>query len=450
MRIDIKDIFKILKVMLVVIFTVFLLSACGSSDEKSGHNTDVTIADKGLTGEESDLDDQQRSCWQAELLSTFYDAMAQSSMKAYPKVTSSAMPLMIVAFAVWLSIRLLKHVSSVVEENPAKVWTEIMRMGFVCLVCGLLASSTTFLLFVLNKLIFPIYYTFLEYGSRVLAALSVNGDFNAEGVFLGKSDGAVKDGFCILYSNDLICKAPPLEAAKIESGAGSFPSGPSIMMQCLTCATSDRMQIGFTLSTFLMTMKSLSSGLCGLMLFAIFAIVKIGFVFYMVDSIFRMNIMVILLPCFILGYPFKFSRKWVKVGFESIINSAAILAFIAILISMALLAMQYILVDNAELLGKRANYTEFGVIPLSLILIGFLILKSTGIAVALADTMVGGGGGTKFQEKIAKLAVWAGKKVLSWATGGLSKIALENPVIEKMVEMRKKSQKKINEMAGRS
>ncbi|MBR2299255.1 MAG: hypothetical protein IJ870_01615 [Alphaproteobacteria bacterium] len=439
------DILKAFKTMLLVLCTVFALCSCSVGDKSK-----VTVIDEGLTGEESDLDEEQRSCWQAELLSTFYDAMSASSLKAYPKVSKSAMPFMMVAFAIWLSLRLLKHVSSVVEEKPAEVWTEIFKMAFVCLVCGLLASSTTFLLFVLNKLIFPFYYAFLEYGSLVLNSLTGGGNIDAEGIFLGDPSGEVKDGFCIVYTNSLVCKAPPLETVKIQSDLGSFPSGPSDLMQCLTCATSDRMHIGFKLSTFLMTMGSLSSALCGLILFAVFAIVKVAFVFYMIDSIFRMNIMVILLPCFILAFPFKFSRKWVKVGFESILNSAAILAFIGVLIAMALLAMQYILVDNADLFGTREHYYEFGVMPLSLILIAFLILKTCGIAVSLANALVGGGGNTKFQERIAKFAAWTAKKVFSAVTGGLGKIVADNPTVQRLREARIKAQDKINKMAGRS
>ncbi|HCU58812.1 MAG TPA: hypothetical protein DIC64_02400, partial [Alphaproteobacteria bacterium] len=262
--------------------------------------------------------------------------------------------------------------------------------------------------------------------------------------------GDENNNFCLIYSNkNLVCKAPELQPVTLGSGQ-AFPDGPSEMMQCLACATSDRMQIGFKLSTFLMTMKSLSSGLCGLILYAVFGIVKVAFVFYMIDSIFRMNIMIILLPCFVLAYPFKFSRKWVKIGFESVLNSAAILTFIAVLIAMSLLAMQYILFDNADLFSKREHFTEFGVMPLSLILIAFLVLKSCTIAVALADSIVGGAGNTNFQKRVAKFAAWMAKKVFSAVTGGLGKIVAENPTLQKMKEVRQKAQDRINQLAGRS
>ena len=99
------NIFTFLKTILMVFGLVCMLSACQT--EKG----DVSAMDGELTGEESDLDEQQRSCWQAEILAAFYDAMAASSLNTYPKVTGSAMPFMMVAFALWLSLRILKHIS---------------------------------------------------------------------------------------------------------------------------------------------------------------------------------------------------------------------------------------------------------------------------------------------------------------------------------------------------
>ena len=87
--------------------------------------------------------------------------------------------------------------------------------------------------------------------------------------------------------------------------------------------------------------------------------------------------------------------------------------------------------------------------PLSLILISFLVLKSIGIAVSLADSLVGGAGGTDFQKKIAKFAAWMAKKVFSAVTGGFGKLIADNPAVQKMKETREKVQERIKQMAGR-
>lgn len=442
MNITWQDIFKLLKTGLMVLALVICLAGCQSSEKGN-------ISGAELEGEQSELDEQQRACWQGGVLEMFYNAMAESSMKAYPQVTKGAMPFMMVAFAIWLSLRLLKHTSSVVEEAPAEVWTEITRMAFLCLFCGLLASSTTFLLFTLNKFIFPVYYAFLEYGSRVVSLAADGQDIDGKGQLLGDT--------CIFYTNSLVCAAPALTPVSYVNGAASFPTGPSDMMQCLVCATSDRMQIGFLISKELLSATSLSSWVSGMSIFLIFVIVKISFVFYLVDSIFRMNIVVIILPFLILAFPFKFSRKWTKEGLLTIFNSAAVMMCIAIIATMSMLAMQTIINDNYDFLGDKQAYQEFGIVMLSMILIAFLVLKSIGLAVSLAGSLVGGGGNTNFQKKIAKLAAWTGKKLLGLVTAGASvpfTKAVES--IKVLRETKNKVQKAkgnasdfINKLAGR-
>lgn len=435
-----QDILKLLKIGLMIIFLALSLIGC-TSDQTD--NTDITGIE--LEGEESELDEEQRACWQAGLLNMFYNAMSESSMKAYPKVTGSAMPFIMVAFAIWLSIRLLKHVSSVVEEAPAEVWTEVSRMAFLCLLCGILASSTTFLLFVLNKLIFPIYYAFLEYGSRIVELAGADEQINPKGQMIGST--------CMIYTNSLICKAPELTAAGYSNGQASFPSGPSEMMQCLVCATSDRLQMGFLIAKEMLAATSLTSWVSGALIFCIFVIVKVAFVFYLIDSIFRMNIVVIILPCLILAVPFKFSRKWAKEGLMTILNSSAIMMCIAIVTTMAMLAMQTIINDNYDYLGDKQAYQEFGIIMLCMILIAFLVLKSIGLAVSMANSLVKGAGGTDFQKKIAKLAAWAGKKLLGFVTGGigsgLAKMAEKSPTAQAAKDKAQSVGNFLNKMAGR-
>lgn len=447
-----QDIFKILKTTLMVLIMVLNLAACTTD------KGDV-ISGADLEGEESELDEQQRACWQAGLLQMFYDAMGESSVKAYPYVTKSAMPFMMVAFAVWLSIRLLKHVSSVVEESPAEVWTEVGRMAAMCVFCGLLASSTNFLLYALNTFILPVYYTFLEYGSRVLELSVHSENVDLPGQMLGET--------CLIYTNSLVCAAPPLEPVQYVNGQATFPNGPADLMNCLVCATSDRMQMGFLIAKEMLGAASLTSWLAGLIVFVIFLLVKISFVTYLVDSIFRMNIVVIILPFLILAIPFKATRRWSKQGMLTIFNSAAVMMCLAIIATMAMLAMQTIINDNIEFLGSSADdggkvrafkqYEDFGPPLLSIVLIAFLVLKSCGLAVSLANSIVGGGGNTNFQKKIAKLAAWTAKGLFLLVTLGsgatitkvLASFQKTRKIQKKMEGIRSKSSGFFQHIAGR-
>lgn len=441
MNIKWKDMLKLIKGILMILMLVMCLSACDTSKgEMSGAE---------LEGEESELDEQQRTCWQANLLEMFYNAMSESSMKAYPKVTKSVMPFIMVAFAIWLSIRLLKHVTSLVEESPAEVWTEIARMAFMCVFCGLLASSTEFLLFTLNTFIFPVYYAFLEYGSRILELTASGESTDIPGQVIGNR--------CLFYTNSLICAAPPLEKITASGANAQFPTGPSNLMQCLVCATSDRMQLGFVMAKEMLAASNFTSILIGLAVYGIFIVVKVSFVFYIVDSIFRMNIVIIILPFLIIAVPFKATRGWAKEGTLTIFNSAACMMCIAIIATMSMLAMQILVNDNAKNFGDQNLYQEFGPIPLSILLIAFLIMKSIGLAVSLAGSIVGGGGNTNFQKKIAKLAAFVAKKAFGWITSGagniltgmIDKVEALREAKKKIQKIKQKAQGATNWLAGR-
>lgn len=155
---------QILRVMLVVLFAAFMLTACDSPKEgKTSLNADkrAALSVKDDSGQQ-ELANQHRECWQTGIIDLLYENMGKVAMGMYAKITDGALPLMMIAFALWTIFRLLKFVGSFTEDSPAEIWNEIVRKLFVCLICGLIASSTTQILWLLNTVVFPIYYAFLE------------------------------------------------------------------------------------------------------------------------------------------------------------------------------------------------------------------------------------------------------------------------------------------------
>ena len=126
---------------------------------------------------------------------------------------------------------------------------------------------------------------------------------------------------------------------------------------------------------------------------------------------------------------------------------------IAIIATMAMLAMQTVINDNYEFLGDRQAYQEFGIVMLCMLLIAFLVLKSIGLAVSMANSLVKGAGGTDFQKKIGKLAAWTGRKLLGLVTmgvgSGLTKIASKSAAAQKIKDKAKAAGNIFDRMAGR-
>ena len=160
---------QILRVMLVVLFAAFMLTACDSPKEgKTSLNADkrAALSVKDDSGQQ-ELANQHRECWQTGIIDLLYENMGKVAMGMYAKITDGALPLMMIAFALWTIFRLLKFVGSFTEDSPAEIWNEIVRKLFVCLICGLIASSTTQILWLLNTVVFTNYYAFLELGAAI-------------------------------------------------------------------------------------------------------------------------------------------------------------------------------------------------------------------------------------------------------------------------------------------
>ena len=417
---------QILRVMLVVLFAAFMLTAC-EQDDSIGGRSRATMAARLTACEQDDsiggrsraamaapvgedpiseetmknASNAHRECWQTGMIDLLYQNMGKIAMGMYAKITDGALPLMMIAFALWTIFRLLKFVGSFTEDSPAEIWNEIVRKLFVCLICGLIASSTTQILWLLNTVVFPIYYAFLELGAAILNSAGDGSNFKAGSTVLSFFQEK------LTLNEPVMCSAPAIGKASIESL--SFPDGPRTMMNCMICTVNERLTLGFFLSFKVMDAPGFMSLITGLFILICFTIVKLGFIFYLVDSIFRFTMMAIILPILIMSYAFKQTSSWAKNGFLTIINSAALMMFMGIMMSMALLAMEKIITDNSDIFNDNANemsFSEFSIPFMCIMLVGFLISSSVNLAQQVTDSLVGGNSDSLFQKRVGTFVMW--------------------------------------------
>lgn len=396
---------QILRVMLVVLFAAFMLTACEQDDSIGGRSRAAMAAPVGEDpiSEETmkNASNAHRECWQTGMIDLLYQNMGKIAMGMYAKITDGALPLMMIAFALWTIFRLLKFVGSFTEDSPAEIWNEIVRKLFVCLICGLIASSTTQILWLLNTVVFPIYYAFLELGAAILNSAGDGSNFKAGSTVLSFFQEK------LTLNEPVMCSAPAIGKASIESL--SFPDGPRTMMNCMICTVNERLTLGFFLFFKVMDAPGFMSLITGLFILICFTIVKLGFIFYLVDSIFRFTMMAIILPILIMSYAFKQTSSWAKNGFLTIINSAALMMFMGIMMSMALLAMEKIITDNSDIFNDNANemsFSEFSIPFMCIMLVGFLISSSVNLAQQVTDSLVGGNSDSLFQKRVGTFVMW--------------------------------------------
>lgn len=450
---------NILRILFIVLSALFLLTACSSDDD--GGTVTPSQSDPRAAAEE------QRQCWQKEILGLFYQNIGDQSKNIYNELTSENLfQVVLMGFTIWMAFQILRHISSPAAESSGEFWTKIVRKAFLCAFCGILASSTTQIYYVINNFIFPIYYTLLELTSEILNITGKDPDATVKAISISSSFGDDQNDepcvICEVYKNsvtDAGCKFQT--SANANFSASSFPQEPLNMMGCMACAISDRLSVGYDVSVRLLKMGSLTAFMVGCFLMVCFTIAKLGFVFYLVDSIFRLNIIIIILPFLIMAYPFEQIRKWAKTGFLIILSSSAIMLCLGIIVSLSILAMQK-LITSAEfkdVLGKEEQYVNFGATAMSLIFMGFLIVKSTGMAVELAGKMTFKND-TGFQKKVQQLVALVAKGLFALVTFGGGKVATTiidhieklRQIREKVQEAKAKANKvrnKINSLAGR-
>lgn len=393
-----------LKILIIIFSVCFLLTACNGSESSSNSGTgsetlSVTPMNSDGAGSKSpsELAQEQRQCWQSGILEIMYEQMGAISLGLYKEMTTGALTLMMVAFSVWFSFRLLKHLGSFQEENVAEVWKEVLKQLFLCFVCGILASSDSGLIFILNKVIFPIYYAFLEFAGEMLNAAGTSEESGVTNFpFLGE---------ILKYGEPVRCVPEQLVTS---DALDSFPQAPIDMMKCIACAINERLSIGFSLSFKTLFDNGIFAFLLGLGIFLIFTFIKISFVFYLVDTLFRFTIVVTILPALILAYAFKQTRSWANFGFVTMLNSAAYMMFVAIMIAVALLAMEEIMkspalgLTSSDINEVSQSFKELSIPFLCLLLLAFLIVSTMTIAAELTDTFVGGDSSANFQKRAGK------------------------------------------------
>lgn len=398
------NIIRFLAMLLLLVAVSFTLSGCS----KEG------TTPEGMDSEQ--ISKEHRDCWQKSMLTVLYDTMGTVSMGMYSKITNGALTLMLVAFAVWFAFRMLKFVSSFKDATgeSLEMWNEVLRKLVLCFVCGWLASSVDGLLWVLNMIIFPIYNAFLEFGSKVLETTS---SADAAG-----NNTVTVFGETITAGYNVVCRAN----GTMQASLSGFPTAPREMMECMICSVNERLTLGNALAFEVMKMPGFMATVVGLLILVTFTIIKLGFVFYLVDTIFKFTLMIVMLPILVMSYAFDQTKKWAITGFKSILNSAAFMMMIAILISMALLAVMQILQDHPETFNPQGNqletFKELNPAILSLLLLAFLIKNTLSVAQKMVSAIIGGEAvKANFQRKLAALVKMVGKAILAWLTAGTSK-----------------------------
>lgn len=417
MKKHVLNIFKLFSIAIMLL----TLASCGTGNgDKRDHN--AYNNGKNITEE---VKEDHAVCWQSGVLDLIYNVLSKTTQRTHSHMMSGALAVMMIAFSIWFAFRIFLQVGSIKpEDNIGELWKEVLNKFFICFTCGLLASSSTFINFTLEYTVFPVFNAFIEFGSNLL-----------------NQNGTV---------SNLVCKATNSTAKVVESEY--FPSSPQKLMGCMVCSVNERLGIAMDFVTDSLFGNGFVRFLMGCILWILLLFVKLGFVFYIVDSLFKFTLMAILLPLLIMSFAFKQTSSWAKKGFLYMIHSSVLICFIGIILSVSIGAVEvmfskdnastpakqetvvsdgnksqakeevvsvssiiYENVDNHKNAGGSQSNT-LGIFFITMMLICFLLVQSVSVAVSVTNSMVGVSVDAKFNQILTQALSLA----VGFITGGAS------------------------------
>lgn len=410
--------------------TVLLLSGCEDDDES-------TLNEEGNYS-------RQALCWQTKIVDAVLKIINQLYAKSAADVVADGGAAVIaIGFSIWLAFKILKILPSFKEENLGEVWTEIGQKLFLCAFCMAIVSSTGNISWAMQTFVVPVYNTILELGTNVIGGLKD-----------GPTVPVGEYGTVTFSSGGATC-------TPVKINIDGLKESISPMANCLICSISGRLNSGIKIGVALICTGNFGGIVVGILMVVLFTVAKFCFVLFVVDSLFRLNFAVLLLPLLMVGVPFNYTRKWSKHGFLMFLNSSGIMLFIGLLVSIGVGALE----NLVKLLNSGGYFTEenmegAGPMLLAMILITILFINIPGLGVALADKFVEGGGGLEFQKKVSKFVInlvkKAGASILSTVTSGatntitdaLEKHQATREAMDNLKQMKSKVSDSLNSLAG--
>lgn len=434
-----KLLLSILRVALIVVLVGFAGACTQRGDGEDSENAVVCDAGETCTSDHYDKD-----CSGCKIIKKILDSI-NNNYERLQKIYSDGAPVVLtIAFAIWLALRLLKFVSSVTENNAGEVWNEILHKAFICVICLTIVASPAALNAFINTFIMPIYMAFLELGVKILEASKSNLPSGNSVAFFGETLDASKATFSCATQGSF----------NIQFTEHGFSDSYYNTLSCLIKYLRDNLSVGGKMGFEAMRRSGgVLNWLIGLIFYLAFVIVKMFFVFYLVDSIFQMGIIVFLLPVFVVAYAFGPTRKWANKAFVYMIAASSFLMCFSVLIAMVIRGMIELIANNSYIFNPEGDAAKDDVSVgwMCMILLAFLITGSLGVAAQVSNSFVGGKTQSNFQKRLKSVVQMGGK--LAWkAFSGLISFgaaAFPNNRVMRAVNRIKGASHRVSQLAGR-
>ena len=284
-----------------------------------------------------------KKCFFCPLIAVIYNGSAKIIDVSFTKMAAAFATLLALGFAIWVAIQVLSQVSSLTKQDAPKFLAGIVKQSYKILIAFFLLQHSTQ---IFKYAITPILETGLIFGQNMLTYNEVfDGiNYNTDGSYARQATNATGGTHLTLETYD-----------KLEQFIVSVQQNISFMQAIgasLTCTGGNLMLLKGKIKEFGDGFQMFMQGA----VLAIFGfLLSLAFVFYLIDAIVQIGVVGALLPFLIAVWPFKVTAKYTGTGTQMLLNSAFLLLFIGLVVSVNLT-----LIDEAMVQSATDDASEYG------------------------------------------------------------------------------------------
>lgn len=269
-------------------------------------------------------------CWFCPLFRVLFNTASTVALKSYTVLANDAAMLVIVGFALWLSVFVLKHVAAVEVKQPGKMIQEMLLQAFKVLVVVLILKISFYQ--VMQLTLEPVFNT----GLALTQVLTGKGTYNSDNPQqqLSCPDGAEYMQNIVGYDSDFNANSAgglPRSMGKgivctIKSMQDSIGKMLAYGRQAWCVGwTTDKAFIKYVIPSFPFIFT-------GIMLMAGALLLLVSFPWCLIDCVVQMCIAAGLAPVAIGAWAFKATSRYLKMIWDFFMNAMFNFVFLSIII----------------------------------------------------------------------------------------------------------------------
>lgn len=339
-------------------------------------------------------------CWFCPMFRVLFNTASTIALKAYTALAAGVANLVIVGFALWLSLVVLKHVSAMEVKNPRKLLQEILLQAFRVLIVVLILKISFFQ--VVQLTMEPVFNTGMAFSQTITGKGTYNSQNpeqqlscpdNAE--YMQNINGYdSKTGFTENSKGGLPTSMGKNIVCTIKSIQDSLGKMMAYGRQAICVAWGPKSWLFNLLPSFPYLITGIVIYLGGLVLL-------VAFPWCLIDCVLQMSIAAGLAPAAIGAWAFKITSRYLKMIWDFFMNAMFNFVFLSIIIYIIMTVVDQFMRRINEYAGENTGW-DFLIHPIH----GLAYWGVTGMQLVVVCLMgwVFLDEGKNFADKFAKAA----------------------------------------------